>query len=84
MITSARIRDTVKPAGFDWISCLRSAQIQDLAKAGPLQLSLFDERDLAEISAPDYPGERLVVCRNPDLARERARKREELLVVNAG
>jgi hypothetical protein len=80
MITSARIRDTVKPAGFDWISCLRSAQIQDLAKAGPLQLSLFDERDLAEISAPDYPGERLVVCRNPDLARERARKREELLV----
>jgi len=80
MITSARIRDTVKPAGFDWISCLRSAQIQDLAKAGPLQLSLFDERDLAEISAPEYPGERLVVCRNPDLARERARKREELLV----
>jgi len=80
MITSARIRDTVKPAGFDWISCLRSAQIQDLAEAGPLQLSLFDERDLAEISAPEYPGERLVVCRNPDLARERARKREELLV----
>jgi len=80
MITSARIRETVKPAGFDWISCLRSAQIQDLAKAGPLQLSLFDERDLAEISAPEYPGERLVVCRNPDLARERARKREELLV----
>ena len=80
MITSARIRDTVKPAGFDWISCLRSAQIQHLAEAGPLQLSLFDERDLAEISAPDYPGERLVVCRNPDLARERARKREELLV----
>src|SRR6185437_4541775 len=77
MITSARIRDTVKPAGFDWISCLRSAQIQDLAEAGPLQLSLFDERDLAEISAPEYPGERLVVCRNPDLARERARKREE-------
>jgi hypothetical protein len=80
MITSARIRETVKPAGFDWISCLRSAQIQDLAEAGPLQLSLFDERDLAEISAPEYPGERLVVCRNPDLARERARKREELLV----
>jgi hypothetical protein len=80
MITSARIRDTVKPAGFDWISCLRSAQIQDLAEAGPLQLSLFDERDLAEISAPEYPGERLVVCRNPDLARERTRKREELLV----
>lgn len=80
MITSARIRETVKPAGFDWISCLRSAQIQDLAEAGPLQLSLFDERNLAEISAPEYPGERLVVCRNPDLARERARKREELLV----
>jgi hypothetical protein len=80
MLTSARIRDELKPAGLDWISCLRSGQIQELAAAGPLQMSLFDERDLAEITAPDYPGERLVVCRNPDLVRERARKREALLV----
>ena len=80
MLTSARIREELKPAGLDWISCLRSGQIQELAAAGPLQMSLFDERDLAEITAPDYPGERLVVCRNPDLARERARKREALLV----
>ena len=81
MITSARIREDLKPAGFDWISCLRAPQIQALAaEGGPLQLSLFDERDLAEIAAPDaFPGERLVVCRNPLLAGERARKREELL-----
>jgi transposase len=80
MITSARIREDLKPAGLDWISCLRATQIQALAAAdGPLQLSLFDERDLAEIASPDYPGERLVVCRNPDLAAERARKRTELL-----
>ena len=80
MLTSARIREELKPAGLDWISCLRSRQIQELAAAGPLQMSLFDERDLAEITAPDYPGERLVVCRNPDPAGERARKREALLV----
>lgn len=80
MITSARIREDLKPAGLDWISCLRAPQIQALAaRDGPLQLSLFDERDLAEITSPDYPGERLVVCRNPDLAAERARKRDELL-----
>ena len=80
MITAARIREDLKPSGFDWITTLRAPQIQALAEAGPLQLSLFDERDLAEITAPDYPGERLIVCRNPDLARERGRKREELLV----
>ena len=79
MITSARIREDVKPAGFDWISCLRARQIQELAASGPLQMSLFDDRDLAEIEAPDYPGERLIVCRNPDLARERGRKRADLL-----
>ncbi len=80
MITSARIRAEIKPAGFDWISCLRAKQIQELADdGGPLQLTLFDERDLAEITAADYPGERLVVCRNPDLTRERSRKREALL-----
>jgi Transposase DDE domain len=79
MITAARIRDDLKPAGLDWITSLRAPQIQGLAEGGALQLSLFDERDLAEITSPDYPGERLVVCRNPDLARERARKREDLL-----
>src|SRR6201984_3767436 len=82
MITSARIRDDLKPAGVDWIPCLRGAAIQALAaENGPLQLSLFDDLDLAEISAPDlFPGERLIVCRNRDLASERARKREDLLV----
>lgn len=82
MITSARIRDDLRPAGLDWITCLRAPAIQALAQDdGPLQLSLFDERDLAEISAPEvFPGERLIVCRNRDLAAERTRKREELLV----
>lgn len=82
MITSARIRDELRPAGLDWITCLRASAVQALAaENGPLQLSLFDERDLAEISAPDmFPGERLIVCRNRDLAAERARKREDLLV----
>src|SRR6202049_4267628 len=81
MIPSARIRDDLKPAGLDWITCLRAPAIQALAaENGPLQLSLFDDRDLAEISAPDlFPGERLIVCRNSDLAAERSRKREELL-----
>ena len=76
MITAARIEQDLKPAGLDWITALRAPAIQALAaEGGPLQLSLFDQRDLAEITSPDYPGERLVVCRNPDLAAERARKR---------
>jgi hypothetical protein len=81
MITSARIDEALRPTGIDWISCLRAQQIQQLAsEGGPLQLSLFDDRDLAEISAPEqYPGERLIVCRNPLLAEERSRKRDELL-----
>jgi transposase len=81
MITQARIDEALKPAGIDWISCLRAPQIQQLASEdGPLQLSLFDDRDLAEISAPEqFPGERLIVCRNPLLAEERSRKREALL-----
>ncbi len=81
MITSARIRDDLRPANLDWITCLRAPAVQALAaENGPLQLSLFDDRDLAEISAPDlFPGERLIVCRNHDLAIERARKREDLL-----
>ncbi len=80
MITSARIREDLAPAGLDWITALRAPKIQELANGGPLQLSLFDDRDLAEIASPDYPGERLVVCRNPLLAAERRRKREALLV----
>jgi transposase len=82
MLTSARIEADLKPAGLDWISCLRAPAIQQLAaENGPLQLSLFDERNLAEITAPEqFPGERLIVCRNRDLAKERARKREDLLV----
>jgi len=80
MLTSARIREDFKPVeGIDWITALRAPQIQALVTAGALQLSLFDERDLAEISHPDYPGERLIACRNPLLAAERTRKREELL-----
>ena len=80
MITQARLREDLIPAGLDWITALRAPAVQALAAAaGPLQLSLFDERDLAEITSPDYPGERLVVCRNPLLAAERARKRNQLL-----
>src|SRR5712672_3099844 len=79
MITEARIRETVKPAGLDFITALRAPAIRKLVGAGELQLSLFDDRDLAEITSLDYPGERVVVCRNPLLAEERARKRRELL-----
>jgi hypothetical protein len=79
MITSARIRDELRPAGLDWITALRAPQIRALLDAGAFQLSLFDERDLAEITTPEFPGERLVVCKNPLLAAERARKREDLL-----
>jgi hypothetical protein len=83
MITSARIEEELKPAGLDWITALRAPAIQALAdEGGPLQLSLFDEKDMAEISSPDFPGERLVVCRNPHLAAERARKREDLLAAS--
>ena len=81
MLTSARIARLRELRGIDWVSCLRGPAIAGLVEGGHLQLSLFDERDLAEISSPDYPGERLVVCRNPVLAAERARKREELLAV---
>ena len=81
MITSARI-DALKEMdeNFGWITALRAPAISKLmADDGPLQLSLFDEQDLAEITSPDFPGERLVACRNPVLAAERARKREDLL-----
>lgn len=79
MITSARIREELQPQGLDWVTALRAPQIRKLAEDGVIQLSLFDETDLAEITHPDYPGERLVVCRNPALAEQRARKRVELL-----
>ena len=79
MITQARLDAEITPAGLDWITALRAPAIRALVEAGALQMSLFDERDMAAITSPDYPGERLIVCRNPDLARERTRKREDLL-----
>src|SRR6266700_3822134 len=80
MRTSARIRDDLKrQEGLQWISALKSVQIQKLVQTGALQLSLFDQRDLAEIQHPSYPGERLIACLNPLLAEERGRKRKELL-----
>src|ERR1039457_3084120 len=80
MITSARIRALKDLGGLSWITCLRAPAIRKLADdGGPLQLSLFDQQDLAEITSPDYPGERLIACRNPLLAAERARKRDDLL-----
>ena len=79
MITQARITEDVKAAGLDWITALRAPAIKELLNSGALQLTLFDTRDMAGITSPEFPGERLVVCRNPDLAAERSRKREELL-----
>jgi Transposase DDE domain len=80
MITSARIKDLRELEGMAWITCLRHPAIKKLmADDGPLQLSLFDEQDLAEISSPDFPGERLIACRNPFEAAKRARTREALL-----
>jgi transposase len=80
MLTSARIREDLKPQqDLQWISALKSIQIQQLVQGGALQLSLFDQHDLAEIQHPSYPGERLIACRNPLLAAERSRKRNDLL-----
>jgi hypothetical protein len=79
MITQARLDAEIAPAGLDWITAMRAPAIRALAEGGALQMSLFDERDMAAITSPDYPGERLIVCRNPDLARERTRKRLDLL-----
>ena len=80
MITSARIDEDLRGVdGLEWISALRSEGIRKLIKGKLVQRSLFDERDLAEITSDDFPGERLIVCRNPQLAEERARKREALL-----
>ena len=79
MITQARIAEDLSTAGLDWITALRAPAIKILRDAGALQMSLFDERDMAAITSPDFPGERLIVCRNRALAAERARRREELL-----
>ena len=79
MITQARITQDLTAAGLDWITALRAPAITALRDAGALQMSLFDERDMASITAPDFPGQRLIVCRNRALAAERARKREDLL-----
>ena len=80
LITEARIREEIRPIqDLEWITALRFSQIRKLVDNGSLQLSLFDEQDLAEITDPSYPDERLVVCRNPLLAEERARKRGELI-----
>jgi transposase len=80
MLTSARIEQVLRPQAQDWISSLRAPHIAQLAaEHGPFQPSLFDERNLIELSSEHFPGERLIVCRNPLLAEERARKRTELL-----
>jgi len=80
MITTARIDQELRGVeGLDWITALRAPAIAKLAKQGVVQLSFFDEKDLAEVTSPDYPRERLVVCRNPLLAEKRSRTRDELL-----
>ena len=79
MLTAARIREEVAPAGLDWIGALRAPAIRALVESGAVQMSLFDETDLVEVQSDAYPGERLMVCRNPQLAAERSRKREDLL-----
>jgi hypothetical protein len=81
MITTARIDALREHTELAWLTCLRAPAIAKLAAAdGPLQMTLFDQHDLAEISHPDYPGERLIACHNPLLAAERTRKCDDLLV----
>jgi hypothetical protein len=79
MLTAARLREDVAPAHLDWITALRAPQVKKLVRGGDLQLTLFDTQDLAEITSPDFPGERLIACKNPFLQAERARKRDSLL-----
>jgi len=79
MLTRTQIAKLKNYPGLGWISALRSAAIRELVQGGALQLSLFDDQNLAEISSPEFPGERLIACHNPLLAEERARKREDLL-----
>ncbi len=79
LLTQARIREQLGPLQMDWITALRAPQIRKLVDSGAFQPSLFDDRDLAEIRSPDFPDERLIVCKNPLLAEHRAAKRERLL-----
>jgi transposase len=79
MIGNASIAQLREMAGIGWITALKNASIRTLVEQGQLQLGLFDERNLVELSSPEYPGERLVACRNPELAKLRAHKRQELL-----
>ena len=79
MLTKARIKDDLRPAELDWITALRGPAIRALMARGAIQPTLFDQTDMAEITSPDYPGERLIACYNPFLAADRARKRGELL-----
>jgi hypothetical protein len=79
MITKARINEDLKPAELDWVTALRGPAIKALMAEGAIQPTLFDQTDMAEITSPDYPGERLIACYNPFLAADRARKRGELL-----
>jgi Transposase DDE domain len=81
MLTSARIAEDLRAVGLDWISALRTTEIREIVATPGFQFSLFDERDFVEIQSPEFPDERLVVCRNPLLAREREHTREELLQV---
>ncbi len=85
MITNARIRDDLADLpGVGWITCLRAPAIQELRDQGAIQLTIFDQQDMAEITSDEYPGERLVVRRNPLLAEERTRKRTDLLDATDG
>lgn len=80
MLTEARLREDIRPEdGVEWITALRGPAIRGLVTTGAFQPSLFDQTDMAEITSPEYPGERLIVCKNPFLAAERSRKRDELL-----
>ena len=79
MLTSARIREDLEPNKMGWITSLRAPQVRKLAMCGAFQMSLFDDRDLAEITHSSFPGERLIVCKNPQLAAERQRKRHAML-----
>jgi len=83
MISKKVIAEMRETPGIGWISALKSASIRTLVEQGHLQMGLFDERNLVELSSPDFPGERLVACRNPELAKLRAHKREDLLAATA-
>ena len=84
MIAQKTIDDLQEWNGVRWITALKSVQIRTLLEGGALQLGLFDDRDLCELTSPDYPGERLIACRNPELAKLRAHKRQDLLAATVG